>query len=55
MDSERNRDIDHMVVGDIILHHLSWGGLGTRTDTALEELLGLADRMGVRVRDNHMG
>jgi hypothetical protein len=27
------------------LHHPSWGGPGTRTDAASEELLGLADRI----------
>jgi hypothetical protein len=41
------RDVDHLVVGDMNLHYLSWGGPGTRTNTAPEELLGLVDRMGL--------
>jgi hypothetical protein len=30
------------------LYYPSWGGLGTRTNAASEELLGLADRMGLQ-------
>lgn len=41
------RDIDYLVVGDINLYYLFWGRPGTRINTALEELLRLADRMGL--------
>ncbi|KUM55431.1 hypothetical protein ACN42_g11847 [Penicillium freii] len=30
---------EHILVGDMNLHHLMWGGEGTRTDTAAEQLL----------------
>jgi hypothetical protein len=44
---DMTRDVDYLVVGNMNLHHLSWGGPGTRANTVLEELLGLADRMGL--------
>jgi hypothetical protein len=44
---ELTRDIDYLVVGNINLHHLSWGGPGIRANAVSEELLGLADRMGL--------
>jgi hypothetical protein len=44
---EITRDVDYLVVGDMNLYYLSWGRLGIRTNATLEELLGLADRIGL--------
>jgi hypothetical protein len=44
---DMTRDMDYLVVSNINLHYLSWGGLGIRANAMLEELLGLADRMGL--------
>ena len=41
------RDVNHLMIGDINLYYLSWGRLETRINTASEELLGLADRIGL--------
>jgi hypothetical protein len=41
------RDVDYLVVSNMNLYYPSWGRLGTRANTASEELLGLADRMGL--------